>query len=136
MSKLHEKPSALKREHPALQKRKFINFFLFLWVIFALLVPDTDPGNPIKSGSTTVVILSHYLPMQNGFPTVTACAVLSRKVCRNPVRPAARCICPHRRHYRLENLRTLILADNLLREIALHTAQVRHPFQFFQITKA
>ncbi len=33
-SKLKEKPSALKREHPALQKIKFINFFLFLWVIF------------------------------------------------------------------------------------------------------
>ncbi len=38
MSKLQEKPSALKREHPALQKIKFINFFLCLWVIFALLV--------------------------------------------------------------------------------------------------
>jgi len=49
---------------------------------------------------------------------------MSRKVCRNPVRPAARSMCPHRRHYRLENLRTLILADNLLREIALHTSQV------------
>ncbi len=27
MSKLQEKPSALKREHPALQKMKVINFF-------------------------------------------------------------------------------------------------------------
>jgi hypothetical protein len=33
MSKL-EKPSALKREHPALQKMIFI-FFVYLWVIFA-----------------------------------------------------------------------------------------------------
>ena len=40
MSKLQEKPSALKREHPELQKIKFINFLLFLWVIFALLDPD------------------------------------------------------------------------------------------------
>jgi hypothetical protein len=52
-SKLQEKPSTLKREHPALQKMKFINFFLFLWVIFALLDPD-----PIQirhgSGSTTL----------------------------------------------------------------------------------
>ncbi len=40
MSKLQEKPSALKREHPTLQKMKFINFFLCLWVIFALLDPD------------------------------------------------------------------------------------------------
>jgi hypothetical protein len=32
-SKLQEKPSALKREHPALQNMKFLNFFLLLWVI-------------------------------------------------------------------------------------------------------
>ncbi len=45
MSKLHEKPSALKREYPALQKMKFINFFLSLWVIFTLPDPDADvPG--------------------------------------------------------------------------------------------
>jgi hypothetical protein len=58
MSKRQEKPSALKREHPALQKLKFINFFLFLWVIFALLDPDPDcesgPGygsrDPTESG--------------------------------------------------------------------------------------
>ncbi len=33
---------------------KFVNFFLFFWVIFAL--PDTgaDPGTPIESGSTTL----------------------------------------------------------------------------------
>jgi hypothetical protein len=29
--------SALKREHPALQNMKFINFLIFFWVIFALL---------------------------------------------------------------------------------------------------
>ncbi len=39
-SKLQE--TALKREHPTLQKIKFINFCLFLWVIFAIL--DPDPG--------------------------------------------------------------------------------------------
>ncbi len=39
MSTVHEKPSALKREYPARQKR-IINFFLFLGVIFALLDPD------------------------------------------------------------------------------------------------
>jgi hypothetical protein len=27
-------------DHPALQNMKFLNFFLFLWVIFALLDPD------------------------------------------------------------------------------------------------
>jgi hypothetical protein len=46
MSKLQEKPSALKREHPALQKMTFILFFLCLWVIFALL--DPDPGIPLN----------------------------------------------------------------------------------------
>jgi hypothetical protein len=35
-----KKPSALKREHPALQNMKFLNFFLLLWVIFALMDPD------------------------------------------------------------------------------------------------
>ncbi len=35
------KPSALKREHPVLQKIKFISCFIFFGVIFAL--PDPDP---------------------------------------------------------------------------------------------
>jgi hypothetical protein len=48
MSKLQEKPSALKREYPALQKMKFINFFLCLLVIFALLDPDTDSWTPLN----------------------------------------------------------------------------------------
>jgi hypothetical protein len=50
MSKLQEKSSALKREHGAFQKIKFINFFLCLWIIFALLDPDTDtdPGTPMN----------------------------------------------------------------------------------------
>jgi hypothetical protein len=47
MSKLQENLSALKREHPELRKMKCINFFLCLWVIFALLDPDTDPGTPL-----------------------------------------------------------------------------------------
>jgi hypothetical protein len=45
MSKLQEKP---KREHPALQKKKFINYFLCLWAIFALLDPCPDPGIPLN----------------------------------------------------------------------------------------
>ncbi len=36
-----EKPSALEREHPALQNIKFLHFFVLLWVMFALL----DPGS-------------------------------------------------------------------------------------------
>ncbi len=42
-SKLHEKPSALKIEHPALQKMKYY-CFIFFWVILALL----DPGTPLN----------------------------------------------------------------------------------------
>jgi hypothetical protein len=41
-SKLQEKPSALKREHPALQNMKFLDFFL---IIFALLDPDPTNQN-------------------------------------------------------------------------------------------
>ncbi len=42
LSKLQEKPSALRRELPALQNMKFLSVFLFLWVIFACLNPDPD----------------------------------------------------------------------------------------------
>jgi hypothetical protein len=41
-SRLQKKPSALKKEHPALQSMKFLNFFLLLLAIFALLDPDPD----------------------------------------------------------------------------------------------
>ncbi len=49
-SKFQKKPSALKREHPALQNMKFLQFFVLLWVIFALL--DPDPDSEYGSGST------------------------------------------------------------------------------------
>ncbi len=53
MSKLQKKPSALKRGHPTLQNMNFYKFFLLLWVIFALLDPDSESGStdPIESGS-------------------------------------------------------------------------------------
>jgi hypothetical protein len=58
MPKLQKKPSALKRGHPTLQNMKFFNFFLLLWVIFALLDPDSESGSgstdPIESGSATL----------------------------------------------------------------------------------
>jgi hypothetical protein len=47
MGKLQEEP------HPALQIKKFLNFFLSLWVIFALLDPDPDSesgSNGVDSG--------------------------------------------------------------------------------------
>jgi hypothetical protein len=48
--RVQEKPSALKREHPALQNNlKILYFFLYLWVIFALLDPDTDPATQINA---------------------------------------------------------------------------------------
>jgi hypothetical protein len=57
--KLQKKPSSVKRKHPALRNMKFLYFFLFLWVIFALLDPDPDPAAQIKadpcgSGSETL----------------------------------------------------------------------------------
>ncbi len=55
-SKLQEKSSDLKREHPALQKHKnFLNFFLC--IISALLEPGSESG----SGSTDL-IGSGYIP--------------------------------------------------------------------------
>jgi hypothetical protein len=53
MPKLQEKPSALKREHPAFQKMKILSFFLFFGVIFALLDPDPDPQFVCGSGSSS-----------------------------------------------------------------------------------
>jgi hypothetical protein len=50
--KLQEKPSALKREHPVLENMKILDFFLFLWVSFALLDPDPDPQFECGSGSS------------------------------------------------------------------------------------
>ncbi len=47
------KPSALKREHLALQNMQFLNFFLLLWLTFALL--DPDPGFWKVSGSTDLI---------------------------------------------------------------------------------
>jgi hypothetical protein len=51
----------LQREHPALQKMKFINCCLILWVIFALLdpVPDPDPGTPLNPDPIQIRIRIH-----------------------------------------------------------------------------
>jgi hypothetical protein len=47
---LQERPSALERKHPVLQKMKSFTFSLFMWAIFALLDPDldTDPSTPLN----------------------------------------------------------------------------------------
>jgi hypothetical protein len=68
-SKLQKKPSALKREHPALQNMKFLNFILLLRVIFSLLDPDPDSEDgtgsgstdPIESGSATLIIIVFFI---------------------------------------------------------------------------
>jgi hypothetical protein len=54
-SKLQEKPSALKREHPALQKMKFINCFILFWAIYALLdpYPECESGSPLNPDPDT-----------------------------------------------------------------------------------
>jgi hypothetical protein len=52
MPRLQEKPSALKREHPVLKNMKNLDFFLFLWIIFALLDPEPDPQFECGSGSS------------------------------------------------------------------------------------
>ncbi len=48
-TKPQEKLTALKREHLALQKMKFINCFQFFWDILALLDPDKDSGTPLNT---------------------------------------------------------------------------------------
>jgi len=47
--KLQGEPSALKREHSALENMKILYFFLFFKVIFALLDPDPDPATQINA---------------------------------------------------------------------------------------
>jgi hypothetical protein len=47
--------SALEKEHPAIQNMIFVQFFfIFLWVIFTLLIPDPADQNQFGSGSTTM----------------------------------------------------------------------------------
>jgi hypothetical protein len=52
MSKQQEKPSALKREHPALQKMKFYIFSIFVVYFFCLMDPDLDPDSGSGYGSS------------------------------------------------------------------------------------
>jgi hypothetical protein len=53
---LPEKPSALKREHPSLQKMKIQSFLLFFGVTFALL--DPDPAAQINADPCETLYLS------------------------------------------------------------------------------
>jgi hypothetical protein len=63
-SKLQEKPSALKREHPALQQLKFISFFSIFVSHFCL--PGSGSGShrvriPIESGSNSDPDPDHWM---------------------------------------------------------------------------
>jgi hypothetical protein len=57
MSKLQEKPSALKREHPVLKNMKILDFFLFfgsllpswIWIRNLNADPDPDPATQINA---------------------------------------------------------------------------------------
>jgi hypothetical protein len=62
MSKLQEKPSALKREHPpALQKMNLLTFSMFaghfcppwIWIQIVNPDPETDPGTPLNPDPDT-----------------------------------------------------------------------------------
>jgi hypothetical protein len=56
---LQEKPSTLKREHPALQKMKILSFFLFFGVFLPSririrnLYADPDPASQINADPDT-----------------------------------------------------------------------------------
>jgi hypothetical protein len=56
MSRLHENTSALKSEHPALQKMKFINFFHF-----CPLGSGYGSRNSIESGSGSTALANIVL---------------------------------------------------------------------------
>jgi hypothetical protein len=49
---------SLQGEYPALQNMKFMNFFLFQWVIFTPLNPDPSNQNQCECGSTTLPVLT------------------------------------------------------------------------------
>jgi hypothetical protein len=52
-SKLLKKPSALKREHPALQNMKFLNFFSTFVGNFCPPGSGSESTDPIESGSNS-----------------------------------------------------------------------------------
>ncbi len=71
--------SPLKRTSST-QKIKFFNFFLCLWVIFALLDPDTDPGTPLNPDPFRIRIRIH----STGYQFIYLCCFH----CSTGIRPA------------------------------------------------
>ncbi len=54
--KLQKKPPAPPKKNIQHFKRKFLNFFLFLWIIFAFLESGSGSRDPIENGSTPTLI--------------------------------------------------------------------------------
>jgi hypothetical protein len=52
MKDVQAKGEASKKEHPALRNIKISSHFLFLWVIFDFLGPDSDPPMGIRIHNT------------------------------------------------------------------------------------
>jgi hypothetical protein len=61
-------PSALNKEHPALQNFKVLDFFYIFWAIFALSNPDPDSGSSdlIESGSVRNLLTASVADSGNG----------------------------------------------------------------------
>jgi hypothetical protein len=69
--KLQEKPSALKREHPALQNMKILYIFLFLWVIVCLPGSGSRSSNSKKCGSGSTTLTSRQRITYRNKPAVS-----------------------------------------------------------------
>jgi hypothetical protein len=71
-----------QKEHPAHPKKKFINFFLFLYVIFVLLDPGSEFGSgsrdPFESGFYPDPDTPHFQDVQDptGSGSTTLCVTL------------------------------------------------------------
>jgi hypothetical protein len=80
MSKPQEKPTALKRKHPALQNMKSLHFLNFFLSFFALLDPDLQHWNKVYAieevnakRPTLVFVLAPTKPLQSyGYHSTSA----------------------------------------------------------------
>ena len=69
MSKLQEKPSALKREHPALRKMKFLNLIFF---VGHFCPPGSGSGSTdlIESGYRSLTLLTEQIHSKRKIETL------------------------------------------------------------------
>ncbi len=85
MPKRQEKPLALKREHPVLKNMKILDFFLFLWVIFALMDPDPDPATQINADPDPKPCFESWYCISRTPPSFSGIACFCRLVFDNNV---------------------------------------------------